>query len=225
MHYVNRAVGSALIPKLLGIYERELSAKIEEACWSDFPLIVDIGAAEGYYAVGLARRNPKSRVIAFEMEKTGRDAIEELAAMNAIRFSTVAASSSVENPPSPLEIHGKCDFQSLEQTLGETDRSFVICDVEGYESALLMPDRIPALTRATLLVETHEFVTRGITKVISERFAPTHEVECIWQESRNLSDFPFRSWITAILPKRFIEVAVSEWRPERMCWLWMKPKC
>jgi len=224
MRYLDRAVGSALIPKLLGIYERELATRIEQACAANFPLIVDIGAAEGYYAVGLARRNPQSRVIAFEMESNGREAIEELAEMNQIQVAGLRVSSSIESSQPQLEIHGKCEFENLEAVLRTTNRSFIICDVEGYEDYLLHPNHIPALERATLLVETHEFVKRGITKILSDRFSATHEVECIWQEPRLLSDFPFQSWVCSIMPKRFIEKAVSEWRPERMCWLWITPK-
>src|ERR1700722_2566319 len=65
MRYGSVSVGSAYIPKLLGIYERELSSFIEAACLKRPDLIVDVGAAEGYYAVGLAVRNPTAKVIAF----------------------------------------------------------------------------------------------------------------------------------------------------------------
>src|SRR5947209_6694984 len=77
--YIHGAVGSAYVPKLLGIYERELNARIEHACALKFPLIVDIGAAEGYYAIGLARRNPQARVLAFEMEAKGQSALKHMA--------------------------------------------------------------------------------------------------------------------------------------------------
>jgi hypothetical protein len=53
------------IPKLLGIYERELSNCMERVCALNFSLIIDVGAAEGYYAVGLAARNPASKIVAF----------------------------------------------------------------------------------------------------------------------------------------------------------------
>src|SRR6266566_3049206 len=65
------------IPKLLGIYERELNACLKQACTLNFPLIVNIGAAEGYHAVGMALRNPKARVIAFEMDAKARVALAE----------------------------------------------------------------------------------------------------------------------------------------------------
>jgi hypothetical protein len=44
------------IPILFGSYELELHTVIEEAIAKRFERIIDIGCAEGYYAVGLARR-------------------------------------------------------------------------------------------------------------------------------------------------------------------------
>ena len=239
MRYINRAVGSAFIPKLLGIYERELNACIEQACAAQFPLIVDVGAAEGYYAIGLARRNPHSRVIAFEMEEHGRAALREMAALNGVAVGsasvdgggarthgrTDAPTSDALAPAAPqLELHGKCEFENLQATLAAVDRAFVVCDVEGYEDVLLMPDKIPALSRATLLVEMHDFCCPGVTERVTARFAPTHHVERIWQEPRARADFPFTSWGTKLFPKRYLDWAVSEWRPERMSWLWLTPK-
>ena len=244
LRYINRAVGSAFIPKLLGIYERELNGCIEQACAAQFPLIVDVGAAEGYYAIGLARLNPKARVIAFEMEETGRAALREMAKLNGIEVQNAetlkpetlkpeersnAAPISAFQPFSlsafsQLELHGKCEFENLQATLAAVDRAFVVCDVEGYEDVLLRPDKIPALARATLLVEMHDFCCPGVTERVTARFAPTHHVERIWQEPRSRADFPFTSWGTKLFPKRYLDWAVSEWRPERMSWLWLTPK-
>src|ERR1700722_7380135 len=55
MGYIESSVGSAHIPKLLGIYEGEIAPCIEQICRSRPELVVDLGAAEGYYAVGAAR--------------------------------------------------------------------------------------------------------------------------------------------------------------------------
>src|SRR5438876_11547620 len=54
MAYVPEAVGSSLLPKLIGSYEQEITPAIEEMVAKRPPRIIDIGAAEGYYAVGLA---------------------------------------------------------------------------------------------------------------------------------------------------------------------------
>jgi hypothetical protein len=58
MAYIPQAVGSALIPKLLGCYEAELHGVIACALNTTYDTIIDIGCAEGYYAVGLALHFP-----------------------------------------------------------------------------------------------------------------------------------------------------------------------
>jgi hypothetical protein len=136
MRYNAGADGGARIhiPKLLGIYERELNEYIERACALNFSLIVDIGAAEGYYAVGMALRNPKARMIAFEMESTSRAALAE-----SVRLNDVA---------DRVEIRGRCEPDNLERVLATESRPLVICDAEGHESVLLDPTTAPSLERA-----------------------------------------------------------------------------
>ena len=58
MNYLNRSHNSEFVPKLLGSYEAELSEVLEQIIAHDYRLIVDVGFAERYYAVGLARRCP-----------------------------------------------------------------------------------------------------------------------------------------------------------------------
>jgi hypothetical protein len=197
------------IPKLLGIYERELNPYIDQACALNFSRIVDVGAAEGYYAVGMALRNPQARVIAFEMAAKERSTLTETT-----RFNDVV---------DRIEIRGKCEPGDLECVLVDATRPFVICDVEGYEAVLLDPVTVPSLRRTFVLVESHEFIERGISKEIRERFAATHEITHIGQQERTIADFPFQTFYTRCLPARYLLWAVGESRPEQMSWFWMEP--
>lgn len=208
--YIYGAVGSAYVPKLLGIYERELNEYVEQACSLHPKLIVDIGAAEGYYAIGLALRNPDATVIAFEMEEKGQDALKEMANMN--------------NVASRVDVRGKCEVAELQAVLKGAERALIICDVEGDEEKLLNPEIISELCRAHLLVEMHDFIHPGVSDRVIDRFTKTHEVRRIWQEPRSHDDIPYRTLGTAFLPSRYLDWAVSEWRPERMSWLWMEPR-
>jgi hypothetical protein len=210
MHYGKSSVGSAYIPKLLGIYERELAPLVEQACSGEQLLIVDIGAAEGYYAVGFALRNRSARVIAFEMEEAGRIALREMAQLNGV----------VER----ISIRGKCEALDLEAVLVGARSPLVVCDVEGYEEQLLDPVEVPSLARATILVEMHDFIRPGITDVIRARFKRTHDIVARLQADRSRRDFPWRTLGTTLLPCSYLDWAVSEWRPVRMSWLWIKPR-
>src|SRR5258708_2693479 len=77
-----RAYCSAMLPKILGTYEREIADAIETICQAGCDRIIDIGAAEGYYAVGMALRNTKAQVIAFELASGAAYDLKRLAARN-----------------------------------------------------------------------------------------------------------------------------------------------
>jgi hypothetical protein len=209
LKYIDHSLASVYVPKLLGIYERELHPVIEIASLLDIDHVIDIGAAEGYYAVGMALRFRSATVTAFEMVEGGRKAIKELARRN-----------GVENR---LNILGKCELQDLEQALAIGDKHLIVCDVEGYEETLLDIDRLPKLRDAFILVELHDFVKRGLSDVIRGRFSKTHAIDQVWEGTRGVEDFPFRTLRTRLLPDVYIENELNEFRPERMSWFWMEP--
>jgi len=210
MSYLDVSQGSCYIPKLLGIYERELHAVVEDLIASQPETVIDLGAAEGYYAVGLARRLHEARVVAFEMEERGRTAMAAMAAMNGVTDR--------------VEVRGKCEADDLSDVLAESKSPSLICDVEGYEDVLLDPAAVPSLAAARILVELHDFISPGLYEKITERFLPTHVVERIWQADRNISEFPWRTLGTRLIPHEYLVWAVNEWRPVRMSWLSMVPK-
>ena len=209
MRYAHHSHGSVYIPKLLGIYERELSASVEAICALAPDRIIDAGAAEGYYAVGLALRLPSTQVIAYEMEAAGRTFLAEMVSLNGVEGR--------------VEIRGKAEPAELQAALEGTARPLVVCDVEGYELVLLDPGAVPALRGTHILVELHDFVHQGLSETIEQRFAPTHRVTRIWQEERESSEFPYATTYTRLLPKTYLNRTVTERRPERMSWFWMEP--
>ena len=85
LHYPHRrSVGSALLPKLLGSYESELHAALEQLLTQEHETVLDIGCAEGYYAVGLGLRLSKAEIYAFDTNPRGGEACAEMARLNGI---------------------------------------------------------------------------------------------------------------------------------------------
>ena len=205
----DRAIGSVLDAKLLGTYELELWPAIDRIVERGFEHIVNIGAGDGYYAVGLAGAVPRARVVAFEQDPAGQAAIKALAEENGVSAR--------------VEVRGRCETIDRAASLLE-DQACVVCDVEGEEATLLDPDVVPALRRQHLLVEIHEFVARGVARLVQERFETTHEVEVIWQRDRRFSDFPSPPWFQRRLPERYTLAFMHEGRPERMRWLRLTPR-
>jgi hypothetical protein len=210
MRYGEVSRGSAYIPKLLGIYERELAPYIECAIARQPRLVVVLGAAEGYYAIGIARRLPNVQVVAFEMDEESQDALREMARLNAVE--------------SRVTVLGRCEPDDLAAVLARESDALVICDVEGCEERLLDPAIIPALRRLPMLVELHDFLIPNVTELLSQRFCVTHELTHIWQQDRSKAEFPWRTLGTTLIHSSYLAWAVSEWRPVRMAWYWMDPK-
>ena len=210
MRYIESSTGSAYIPKLLGTYEMELIPYIEQACKLRFQQIINLGAGEGYYAVGMAIRNPSSVVYAFETTAKGRSQVKKMANLNQVSGR--------------LYIHGQCEPEILENLLSKSQSNLIICDVEGYENVLLDLSKVPLLRYTTILVELHDFIISDISKEIVLRFSSTHHIDRIIQTTRTREDFPFRTIYTQLLPKSYLDWTTSEWRPEVMSWFWMNPR-
>jgi hypothetical protein len=212
MHYVSLAYCSEVLPKLVGTYECELMPAIEAICRSDCDRIIDIGAAEGYYAVGMALRNPAARIVSFEMNPSARYYLHQLARRNGVSDR--------------ITIQGECFIDSLRSSLAGARRPAVICDCEGAEDKLLCPDQIDSLRRAFIVVETHDGletdsgVLEGITRRLRERFAPTHDVEVIASRSRGRDELP-RECLA--LTNEEADEAMNEGRTWAQ-WLFLKPR-
>ena len=99
MQYVALAYCSEVLPKLVGTYECELISAIEAICQAGCDRIVDIGAAEGYYAVGMALRNPAAGIVGFEMNASARYYLRRLAQRNGVSDR--------------ISIRGECSMESL----------------------------------------------------------------------------------------------------------------
>jgi hypothetical protein len=202
------ALVGKLVPKLLGCYERELHEQLRRSLAEDPPdVVVNIGAADGYYAVGLALATPSAHVHAYDQDPTGRRLCRSLARHNGV--------------PDRVDVRGACDLDALRQLDG--DRVLMMVDCEGCELEVLRPELVPVVRRATVIVELHDLIDPRISAALSARFAPTHDEERIPAVPRFLHDYP----PVANLPRvgeLERQLAVSELRPAQMEWSVFRPR-
>jgi hypothetical protein len=215
MNYIHDTISGGYVPKLLGIYERELHPVVRRLSSLGIRRVINIGAADGYYAVGLSRTFPDLQVIAFEMDKRGREFLRTMAERNRVLGQ--------------IEIRGLCEVEDLSRIIDAPHQTLILCDVEGYEDVLMDPEKIASLRDACLLVEIHDNKNPGVSDRIRLRFAPSHAIETIWQEKREAWEFPFATAYTRSLEPEHLAAAVDEGRPVRpgatpMSWFWMVPK-
>ncbi|HWA85408.1 MAG TPA: hypothetical protein VG710_04235 [Opitutus sp.] len=210
MRYVRDSVCSALAPKLLGAYELELNPWIEHLLAAAPPVVINIGAAEGYYAVGFARRCAKTRVVAFESDPLGRAMIAELAARNGVTAR--------------ISIDASCTTENLAAHLAGECAPLLIVDIEGGEIDLLDPAKLPALKRCPMLVELHE-EHQPAGEIIRQRFDATHTVDECWSQPRRVRDLPVGlRGLAQIAGRSSFLSALSERRPGPMRWFLLEPK-
>jgi hypothetical protein len=190
-----------LSPKLLGCYEAELHLSVAKAVSRLPDVIVNVGCAEGYYAVGMARLLPRASVLAFDASEQSQDICRRAAAAN--------------NVSDRVRVAGTCDAAQLRQVLTQARRYLLFVDCEGAELDLLDPVRVPEILKCDMIVECHDFVKQGITQTLIDHFTPSHDVENLIEGARDPNQFAsLRGWQSI---DRWL--AVNEGRPVTMNWL------
>ncbi len=203
----------ALYAKLLGSYETELRRIMEEVCHENYTEIVNIGCAEGYYAVGLAMRLPNVNVYAYDIDEKLLNKCEKMARLNGVG--------------SRINLHTHCDADTLKK-INFRGKALIISDCEGYEKKLFTEDVIPFLKQHDLIIEAHDFVDIEISALMQQRFAKTHSVlitesiDDIQKVKKYVSQDFYEDIKFYDLKTR--KTLLTEYRPSIMEWLYLKPK-
>jgi hypothetical protein len=194
------------IPKLLGCYEQPIHEFIRAAVSQDYDAILNIGCAEGYYAVGFARLMPTAHVYAFDTNQAAQKACRLLAEKNAVGGR--------------VQIGGLFDHEDFKKF--STQRTLVFCDIEGAEADLLDPSIAPALTEMDIIVESHEGMRPGLTAALRQRFVASHDITLVEDNGhRALADMP--AWFLGLGHLDQL-LATWEWRSGPTPWLVMRAR-
>jgi hypothetical protein len=204
MQFQARTSEGAGLPRLLGLYEFELQPFVTRFMAEPFECVIDVGCADGYYAIGLARGMPQTVVHAYDINPDARIGCAALAEANGVADRVVVG--ELFKPERFAEFAGK--------------RTLVIVDIEGAEADLLDPEASPALKGMSLIVETHDCFRPGALKLLSERFAASHDIVRVDAGPRPFDLPPFFN----SLPHLDHVLALWEWRGNPTPWLVMTPK-
>ncbi len=204
MVYGGIASEGSTATRLLGAYEATLAPIIEKIVRRGYGQILDVGCAEGYYAVGLALRLPQVRVMAHDADPLAREKCARLAQVNGVEGQ--------------ITIGGEVTHSDFD--ICTTAKSLVICDIEGGEGALLDPSLAPGLRAADILVEVHDCFHPGLSASLTKRFEATHTVQMI---QRGLAPEYLPEWMQSLSDLDRL-LALWEWRTGPTPWLWMTRK-
>jgi len=200
MKYIPVANCSRLMPKIIGCYESAIIPWILDIPMRKYEVILDVGCAEGYYAIGFAFQNYANKIYAFDIEEEALDNARQLASINKVSDKIV--------------FDGLCDEVKI-STLCKDRKALVFCDIEGAEKTLLDPNKIPMLREVDLIVESHDFIVPGMINKLIERFQGTHHIEIVADSSVNLEKFPLLQQFNNRTRQKFS----NEGRPAGMMWV------
>lgn len=205
MRFLKDRFFHSIAPMLVGSFEKELFQFWDELLVRCPTTIIDIGAAEGFYAVGFARMFPSARIIAFEELTEQRQRLQALAVKNEVCDR--------------LLIKRRCTPEEL-LALDYAAPTFILCDCEGYESELFTSELCLRLSETFLVIELHETKAPGVLAKLTQVFEATHTIELIKTERRTIEDAEDLSFLS----KNDRLWAVQEHRNSPQHWMILRPK-
>jgi hypothetical protein len=193
---------SYLPPMLLGCYEEELHGVLTQQIerlknWERLPNVVVVGCAEGYYAVGLARRLPKATIYALDIDAMALEIAAIAAKANGVSLKIGAPLNEVFAAP-----------------------NLIVMDCEGAEVDYLNLDTFPALAGSYIILEVHNLPNQNTDAIILDRFRGTHRIDMIMEGPRNPTNYTQ----LCALSSTYRWMAVCEGRPCLMAWYSMTPR-
>ncbi len=188
-------------PKILGCYELELHPSVEKAIARAPEIVINVGCAEGYYAVGLARRLPLAKTYAFDIDARAQAVCRGAGALNGVADRLI--------------VRGECTSKDLIELTRGVKRALIVLDCEGAELQLLTPETARQLAHCDIIVETHDFIDRTITPTLSKTLSAQHETEQLREGARDPAGYP----VLRQLGSLDRALLTCEFRPEVMYWL------
>jgi len=200
------STGSVLLPKIIGCYEDELKFVFNEVVNKSYEYVIDVGCAEGYYAIGMALVGNSKKVIAFDNNKYARKLCKEM--------------SYINNVQDKVFIYDSCTSKEL-INLVANKKCLIICDIEGSESMLFTNEVISACSLSDVIIELHDFHLKGLSRKITSKFSETHAVDII----DSVYAKPVARYLKSsqISEYSIMDIDLNE-RPIKMAWMYAKSK-
>lgn len=194
-----------LITKILGTYEEKVIDKLIKFSKKNNTFI-DIGAADGFYVVGMAFKNFFKYIYAFEINSKSRRIIEINHRLN----------KSKQN----IKIKNEANYLSLKRIIKLRKKCTILIDIEGAEFDLLSLKVLKVLKDCHIICELHKFYGEKKYYDLIENSKKIFKTELIKRSSYNPSKFKELDSFSD--DERLL--ALSEGRKSNQEWLILTPK-
>lgn len=197
--------------KLLGTYEQELTPVLMRLDANPPQVVFDVGASEGYYAVGLAWRWKAARTHVYAWESDPRS------------MAMIRAGSVENHLQDRITVSGECTELELYEAIQKLRPGLVVMDIEGAEREVCSQRCLEASegTQSVWIVECHH---PDIVETLKARFEGRFQVEVIPNQPRTPADIRIRLplFSTPLLNDR--RRLVNEGRPFPTPWIVAFPR-
>ena len=196
------------ISKVFGEYERNVVDELIKNSHS-YDNFIDIGVADGFFAMGLLRATSMKHAYCFEISEKGRETIDRLSKTNKLQDN--------------ITILGEANHEALIELMSSVQDALILCDVEGYEFELFNETILSMLQSCTVVIELHDGVLPHVFQNRSKLIQTAQKYFDISYVNRCNPSYntieELRSWSD-------IERAVGfdECRPCQMDWILLKSK-
>jgi hypothetical protein len=193
---------------ILGLYEQEVLNEFSNIS-KHFTTFIDLGAADGYYGVGVLVSNLFKKSYCYEITEAGRDVIAKNAALNNVSDKVIVRGEATRNLANEIP---KLDLIN----------SVLFVDIEGAEFDLFDLEFYESFSKSIIFIELHDFFFTNSkekldTLILNSK--KTHNAKFIKMGNRDLSIFPeLKGWNDL---DRWI--LCSEGRPQLMTWIRLDP--
>ena len=193
---------------ILGIYEPTVINFLLNERFKNRDILIDIGAADGYYPIGLSMCGRIKQAIAFEINAKSRKAIASNALTNKVADKVI--------------IKGQANAEELIKLGGLLNRSVILIDIEGCEFSLLDSSLMKVLRNSVLIIEIHHWI-----QDFEVEFNALIDRSSAYFEAYFLPDIPHEpSYFRQIdhWPDDNRALITSEGRPSKMRFLALTPR-
>lgn len=205
MALIEEALGSLIGPKILGTYESELDPVVASLAARES--LVNLGCAEGYFAVGCLLAHGHLRTTAFDTDPAAQRRCLDMARLNGVADR--------------LTVGARCDPDALVSLA--RPGTLILMDIEGAEAELLGAIDPAALAAADVVVETHGLgpgrEDASTLDFLLGYFGRTHDVAVIDQAHRDPRPFP------ELMALGQLDRFLAQWEGRGPHgWLWARPR-
>ena len=195
--------------KILGTYESQVIAELNAISQVNSGPFIDIGAADGFFAIGVVISGIAKETYAFEIDASSR--------------RSIAINASDNNVSEKIHIREVANACTISDVLKKERRAKILIDIEGGEYDLLEFDFLNEIKNCDVIVELHpSLVEHGNEKQkeLISRLENYFNIEFFQKSFLSTGDFPELAHLSD--DKRLL--AFSENRAFEMCWIKLKPK-